>query len=230
MLTTSVSQNQHFNAYYLDNTLMIQFVISEFISTTQLAEKLKSLTDQYLQSKIKFDKASTQLYETLSILVGTRLDRKQLAFSRWTQGPLTKLKEFCEQYYRNGGVKNEVIESLHTHVYQAWIDALQNIEILNTMQIGLGKETLANVKQNFSNLFNSLNCLTKSIPQFLKDNIDNEYVIFFLLRKKEDLVHIYGVSFVNKLLKSRKVSQLVQSFTDRGFENILPLISTHIQK
>lgn len=230
MSTSSVSQNQHFNAYYLDNTLLVQFVISEFIITSLLVEKLKSLTDECLQSKIKLDKASAQVYETLSVLVGIKQYRKPAAFSRWTKGPLTKLKDYCEQYYRNSGAKNELVESMHSHAYQAWIGALQNMEILNSFQISISKVTLANVKQSLGILFTSLNSFSKSIPQFIKDNIDNEYVIFFLLRKKEELVHIYGASFVNKLLKVGKVPELVQSFTERGFENILSLISTTIQK
>lgn len=236
VLTSYESQNQHFNAYYHDNAILIQFIVSELVIAAPLIEKLKFLTDKCLKSKIKLNSTLDSLFHSLNTLVGTLSDHDKLAFSFWTKGPLTRLKEYSEQYYRNESKQNTKTKTLHLHVYTTWLCALNILEQLNALKIDpqQTKTTLATIKQAFDSLYNCLNDIVKLMPRIFSDYTTNEQVLFFLLRKKEQLTDIYGATFVNKLLKAKKktdlLSLLMQSFKEKGFENILSLITTDHQK
>jgi len=224
------SQAQHFRAYYHDNALLIQFVLTDFIKTALLAEQLKLLSIEYLESKDRLEEALDPLLLALNHLVGTLSEQEALTLSRWTKGPLTKLKEHCEHLYRNSPSQNVVIETLHSYVCKAWLHALHNLELINAMRIGLKPANikLTLVKQAFTQLHSALNSIAKLIPRVVEGYTENNYVLFYLYRSKDQLIRIYGASLVNKLLKiSKNIDKkpdLLHSFREKGFD-ILSLIN-----
>ena len=50
MLTQIQGPNHHFNAFYEDNSILIQFIVEEFIQSHQLIFRMKALIQEHLDS------------------------------------------------------------------------------------------------------------------------------------------------------------------------------------
>lgn len=212
------SQVHRFKAYYQDSDLLIQFVVSEFILLFEQTKEFKRWATDYLNPDLT--ETAHQLTNMLHEILGA-VPRSSIP--SWNRGPLTRLKEYTAQLYLNTQPANELVDSLNTYAYRSWINTLHCIESLHTAQHNPAKQPA--IKQALHNLQTSLNGITRLIPLVLRIFSDNDYVLLFLLRKKEPLVSIYGPSFVSKFLKTNKnvdkKAELLHSFKDKGFDLLL---------
>jgi hypothetical protein len=181
------------------------------------------------------DASTHLLFSTLNQLLGTTAsDHERSTVSRWTKGPLTKLKDYCEQLSRNDGFQNKKSLKLHHFVHQAWLSALRHLESVHSLKQSLNTpfahNSLLATKRTAQHLNTRLNQVAKQLPKVLESYCQDENVLFFLFRKKEILSHIFGPTFLTKLLKfsAKKRHHLFQlllhKYQQRGFDHLLPLI------
>lgn len=232
MLTKIKTNNPHFNTYYQDNSLLIQFVILEFMSTFNFASHIQSITDQCFESEKSLEQFIPTLSDYFHKLLGTFSDHDRPG-STWTKGPLTKLRNFCCQFSKNRKEENNLI--LYTSVHQTWISALHNLEILNaSMHSHSENINLLIIKRNLNYFFTRLNSISKHLPRVLTSFYDNENVMFFLFRKKDQLAEVYGPHFLKKLFKASvkqsthkqdTIQLLMQRYIKRGFGHMISTIN-----
>lgn len=233
MLTQIKGPSQHFNAYYLDNRLLIQFVVIKFLETHELVRQIRYLFDFNNSLNSALEQSIHPLYQKLSQLVDPVSDynREGQSSSQWTKRPLTKLKHYCEQFSINDCYRNKAGQILSRSAQQAWLSALQNLDLVRIFQQSIASpSTIASfisaIKQNLNRLNRHLNRVEKYLPYVLSSYEDNENVLFFLLRKKEDLMNIYGSDFMSKIFtrfdEKKAISELIsQRYKNRGFEHLL---------
>jgi hypothetical protein len=221
----------HFNAYYQDNFLLIQFIVTEFIHTHQLACEIKQISSHFLTVPYQ----PTQILETLSLkisqLMGNLSPREHFPFSQWVKSPLTQLKDHSEQFSRNTHHQNKSHVKFHLTVHQLWLAAIHLLELIRYLQ-----ESLQNaeekapyfllIKRAFQTFNTRFNQVTRLIPLILRVYIDNENVVYCLLRKRTQLNAIYGETFISKLLKKplapEKLLQLLLTrYQARGYDKFL---------
>lgn len=231
MLIKLKTSNQHFNTYYQDNPLLIQFIILEFLNTFHLAAKIQMSTNKCFESDQALIEASFLLSHYFHQLLGTFSEHR--SHSKGLKGPLTKLRHYAFHFSKNG--REEIHQILYNSTHQLWISALHNLEIFNTLMHGhQKKEKILIIKRNLAYFFSRVNSISKHIPRVLCTFHDNENVMFFLFRKKELLAEIYGPNFIKKIfkasLKKSGVKQdviqlLMQRYIKRGFGHLVSSIN-----
>ncbi len=230
MSTQIQGPNHHFKAFYKDDSLLIQFIIVEFIQTYQLALQIKTLVQEYIDSIQTSDHAYTSLFQKFGQLIGSL--SKQEYFSQWTQGSLTKLKEYCEQFSLNSKHQNESHIHLNRAVYQAWLTAMHHFELLNALKPNKAQKKaylLISFKRSCHHLQTRFNQVMRYIPRAMMTYWDNENVALCLLRKRTQLAAIYGADFLSKRFKwpiklDEMISLVIQRYQKRGFDPLLPMI------
>ncbi len=229
-----LSGSNHFNAYYHDNSLLIQFVVTEFVHTHQLSLQIRQWAHTQLQSSDMEESCIIPLLGYMSQLLGTMSHQDKLSITHWTKGPLTKLREYCEQFSRNELHRDKKGMLLHQYVQQAWLSALQNLDLLKQIQEPqfppLSASICQSVKRRLFQLDRQLKLIAQQLPRVVKSYHNNENVLFFLLRKSGLLSQVYGPYFMKDIFKAafKKeqdwISLLTHRYTERGFQHLLPFI------
>lgn len=228
--------SQHFNAFYDDNSLLVQFIVAEFILANQLTNQIRHLARLLFQSKYPLEQPVISLCQHFNQLLGIDASKGQHTALHWTCGPLTKLKGYCEQLTVNMQHQQKQSLTLYTHVHQAWLSAVRNYELLTILQqcvdISVSSSTLLTIKRSLHHLNQSLNHISKFMFRLLTLHKENENILFFLLRKKEILSQIYGSDFIHKIFKDFPHDELskrvLQKYHKRGFEHLLALANQSI--
>lgn len=236
MLIQIEGSHQHFNAYYQDNSLLIQFIIAEFVQAYQLTNQLKLLVQKHLEFIPTTDSAFPSLFQVLGQLVGglSPYAYLSLSISSWQKGSLTKLKEYCEQFLRNSQDTNKQFIYLHTAVHRAWLSALQNLEFLNNLQPTYEqaqKSTFFHLsfKRSFETLQIHFNQVIQRLPRLIQAYWNNENIVLCLLRKKVYLAEIYGPDFLATCFKwpmssDQLFHSLIQHYEAKGYEMLVSMI------
>jgi hypothetical protein len=219
---------QSFKAYYQDNSLLIQFVINEFLHVHEIIHHLKKCIDNHQSSLEKSDLSISSVLHFFNQLLGTHPQQEHITISKWIKGPLTKMKDYCEQFSKNHSLTTSHLK-LYEAVYQAWNAATHQTNTLKALQL----PQLNNPKFSFSTYFQRsfkqllklIEVVSKQIPKVTNLYWDNENVIYFLIRKKDRLIQIYGEEFTQKNFKSFAqqnilLPYLIQRYQQRGFQHL----------
>lgn len=234
MLAPNKKTSLHFNAYYYDNSILIQLVITEFITTYETICQIQGLIEEGLESVDTLDKVAKQLAILLQNLLGiSTFDHSNC---RWIKGSLTKLKNYCEQFSRNKEHRDENSVDLYTVVHQAWLGALHDLELLRPFfhidNLSMSHSIFLRLKQSLNQIDNRLNEIHKPLTRLIIPFQADENVMFFLLRKKEALSKIYGPNFMAKFFKENVKSQpdllqvLIKRYEHRGFEHLVHTVDS----
>lgn len=213
--------------------------------TNQIAIRWKQTSSApYIQGIS--NKHFEQLKSSISKLVGSSQDYMRI-FS-WTieDGILTKLKKNCGFFAQNSLNDDKNTHILHRYANNTWILCLRCLDIIRAIEHdALDVLSRAKPVEYYSNvLFQTLEKMTFSLQRLSRILIrllmnfkDDENVIFFLLRYKEQLDELYGPDSVIKLLQQmfpKGLQQaghfLLKKYADRGFDNLLPLIKAKISE
>jgi len=235
MLTEIRDPDSCFSPFYENNSLLIQFILEEFIESYQLVFQIKTLIQKRLNFNQTLDSLSSSLIHLLSQLIGSPPKHERYSFSRWTKGPLTKFKEYAEQFSRNSRHQNRMHIHLHISTRQAWVKAIHNLELLDYLYVNPCPPNpkavlfLIPLKHALKTLQVCFNQISRYIPRIVNAYWDDENILLFLLRKKALLAKIYGNDFLYQEFKwPIKGSELIQLLTERyqtrGFEALLPVI------
>ncbi|MFI0434283.1 MAG: hypothetical protein ACH350_00970 [Parachlamydiaceae bacterium] len=223
----------HFNSFHEDNAILIQFIVEKFIRTHHLTSQMKKLIEERVGSDAPLSPPA--LIQILSEMIGSPQQQEHPSISRWIEGPLTKFKEYCEQFSRNSSHENKCHVHLHMAAHQAWLMAVYNLELLNSLwtnpYIPHSRSSLfyLPIKRSFQTFQIRLNQVYRYIPRILHDFADNENVVYYLMRNQRALSEIYKEDFFHKQFKWSKKSSpaialLVSRYQTRGFEAIPPSI------
>jgi hypothetical protein len=206
----------------------------EFVQTYQLTLQIKTLIQEHLNST-QTPKDFLSLIKILGQLIGCPPQQERSSFSWWTKGSLTKLKEYCEQFSRNSFHQNKQHIHLHLAAHQAWLTAIHNLELLNSLYVNIYTQNpeaillILPLKRTFNTLHIRFNQVIRCIPRVMGDYWNDENVILCLLRKRAQFIEIYGSDFLYKRFKwpikiTELVQLLVQRYQARGFDTLLPTI------
>ena len=240
-MLAKISGPHHFSAYYEDNSLVIQFMMTELIHTYELTFQIKALMKEYFDSNQLFNHSFSSLNPLLEKLVGHSPQQNRSTISRWTLGSLTKLKDYCEQFSRNSSHQNKRYVKLHMAAHQAWLTGLHGLELLNSLSTKSAAQhsnidsLVQSVKRTFENLQVRFNQVIRHVPKAVQEFWNNENVMLYLLRKRIQLTDIYGDNFLDKRFKwpvknQEMVMILIQRYQERGFEALLSTIQNHLDK
>lgn len=233
-MATQFSEPDHnFKAYYKDNSLLIQFMMVEFLQTYHLTLKIKNLIQERLNSNLSSDSFYPSLIQLLGELLGYNSQQQPVSCSPWIKGSLIKLKDYSEQLSRNSLFQNKNHFNLYMAVQKAWLTAINNFEILNTLYLNAYRShtelmlSIAPLKRAFNTLQNRFNRVIRTIPRVMTKYWNNENVILCVFRKRAQFAEIYGCDFLNKEFKwpikvKDLLAFLVHRYRERGFENLLP--------
>lgn len=238
---TKIQDPDHFTTFYEDNSLLIQFIVVEFLHIHQLTFQIKTLIENQLNFTLDLDlnRFIPLLREMLAQLVGHHLPQQEKIslshLSHWTKGSLTKFKEYCERFSHNSYHQNRKHVHLHMAAHQVWLAAIEHMELLNSLQRNPYLQNVNTVlgvqpiKRTFQTLQTRFNQVSRTIPRVISAYWDNENVVLCLLRKRNQLTEIYGSDFLYKRfkwpMKMKEIFQLLRKrYQDRGFEGLLPTI------
>ena len=197
--------DHHFRAYYEDNSLLIQFMIVEFVQTAQLTARLNTLIQEHFESKQSSPPNLSNLKQILEQLIRYHPHHEPSSYSRWTKGSLTKLKEYCELFSSNSSYQNKEHVRLHMSAHQALLNAIHAQELLNSLTINPyipNSEDILNflpISRTLSSFQNKINRLIGLFPRLMKPFLNNENVILCMLRLRQPFIDIYGSDFIDKI-------------------------------
>lgn len=236
MPTQIRGSNHHFAPFYHDNSILIQFVIEEFIQVHQFISKINTLNQNNLDPINETNSCFESLIPLFKELIDGRDHQDSSFSSRWTRGSLTKLKEYCEQFSHNSLNTHKQTVYLHMAAHQMWLMAVHSFELLNSLHPHdcarqSGRHVIVHsLKRSFHRLMMRFNQLSRHLSRAIRDYGNNENVIYYLLRRKEWLADIYGQDFLYQYFKGTKkgfhlIDVLLNRYQARGFETLLPSLS-----
>lgn len=218
-----------------NNSLLVQFIVSEFIRLYRLHIQFNML----VQENLGLNRPEHTLYPSfihlLGQLVGSLLARDRSPFSHWSLGPLTKFKEYSEQLSRNSLHQNKLHHHLHILAHQAWLTVVHNLELLHSLDVRSTHTAppstlfLTPLQRISYHLSARLGQISKLLPRIASAYWGDESVALFLLRKNDLLKEIYGPDVLYKrfkcpLKKEELISFLADRYKARGFETLPPAI------
>jgi hypothetical protein len=219
---------QPFNYLHQSNSLMFQFIISEFINaSTQIgliAEKVPEThrgSMETLQNSLKALSGSLQEY---------------MRFISWNleEGILSKLKSYAALFAANAEILHSKHLQLEKYANQAWKVSLESLEVLRLIQEQRDDLSLyEDLYQRLSHLTAIFKKLGKLLAELILEFSLDENVLFFILRHKEKLDHIYGTGFVKKTFIKMYPDGIAEAeeyikrqYANRGFNHLLMVISS----
>lgn len=208
-------QLRNLSSYHHTDSLLIQFVLDEFLMTMQ---KASQLSETLLQPQPSSD-FDLRLKEVLLGLSGSEQDYGKLFSWVIHCGVLTKLKHNAT-LLMEGDRDDADLGKLHSIVTKAYTDC----------QAALHLPTIALCQKAIDTLGKLKPVIKKILVKFKED----ENVLFFVLRHQKSLNKVLGngwtKSFFTKLYPEGGLTYLKSRFETRGFNDLIPDITKHWQE
>lgn len=212
---------RHFNAYHQNDSLLFQFILSEFLEAFREIQMI--VLKQY---------AIEELTTGLKKLAGSPHEYMRLFPWNHNNGILAKLKNYCSLFSQNTYSKEKESIALQHYAEKAWVFCLETLDILYESTDG----STAHVNP-LNKAYNALQRISRVIARLLVQFRDDENVVFFVLRHHDQFDGLYGTKFVSRLFCRMYPKGLAETahflstkFGTRGFENILPIVKTKISE
>lgn len=241
----------HSNGYHQNNSLLFQFILSDLIQANRIVKETNQLANRWKQTTAApfVQQAGNKLFHMLkasiSKLVGSSQDYMRIFSWSIENGILAKLKNNCGFFAENSSSEDKNALILQRYANNTWLLCLRCLDIMRAIEHDALVDVLSKAKPlgTYSNiLFQTLEKMTLSLQRFSRILIrlllafkEDENVVFFLLRSKEEVEGLYGPDSVLKLLQQmypRGLQEaghfLLKKYASRGFDNLLPLISSKI--
>lgn len=229
---------RHVNAHHLSSSLLFQFILADFIEAFGDIQVLDQL---YHQKPISIPDHPYQIYnlETtsqveniLKKLVGSQKNDTRLIAWNFREGILTRLKTHCSFFSQNADNDEKELMAMQHYVDKVWQHCMQAMDVLSESP---DKRSL--LYASLEKASGAMHRFAKLIARVIQQFRDDENVVFFLLRHKHQIDKLYGRRYINKLLCRmypkglREVRHfLINKYTERHFEHLLPTISTMISE
>ncbi len=205
-----------FNTYFASDSLLFQFVLHEFLRTLGEVYKLECVVSDEDTPEAIHDKLTDYLLK----LAGTEQEYVRIFTWIYDAGVLTKLKNSVDLLSQKAPVEDSEMRSLHLVVHKAWLECLHSIDLYRNQELkALKPQVLKAMK------------LIRKIPPALKKVLsryeEDENVIYFLIRHKNQFDHIIGPDFLKDILHKNSIPFLIERYRMRGFDKLIPEIEAH---
>ncbi|MCE5318578.1 MAG: hypothetical protein LLG04_14600 [Parachlamydia sp.] len=227
------SLHPHLNSYHHNESLLFQFILSEFLAIHAELAPLRKLTTPP-RSTAQCDAILTPVVK----LAGASFDTMRLFVWNQETGLLSKFKNYCGLYaqHRSEQPANKHVQVLHQNANQAWLYCMHCLDLLHTLKDkGINAKTGESLCKTNAKLLNCLNRIMKALVPLLGDFTGDENVLFFIVRHSSALDAIFGERFTALTLSTMDPkglagveNLLTGQYTKRGFDHLLPLIKTQI--
>lgn len=222
------NSTQHFSAYFLDNRLLIQFIVAEFLTVYSQAYYLRQQSHLLASSPLLFDELLPQLTHSITMLQGIPHENSRPWSCQWRTGSLTKLKKYCEQLSVNSFHQNKVHFQMHKHVYRAWICCLHCFEMVKVSQppptpyTSTFRPILATpLHHSLVSMNGSLASASKLLLKALRQFDNDEIVLSFLQKRQHELCAIYGPDVFSNFVSPKKIDLLKKFKLNRAQESLV---------
>ena len=185
------------------------------------------------------------LKASISKLVGSSQDYMRIFSWSIENGILAKLKNNCDFFAQNSCSEDKNALILQRYANNTWLLCLRCLDIMRAIEHEVLVDALSKAKPlgYYANiLFQTLEKMNLSLQRFSRILLrlllafkEDENVVYFLLRSKDELDALYGPDSVRKLLEQmypRGLQEaghfLLKKYASRGFENLLPIIAAKI--
>lgn len=205
-----------FNTYFASDSLLFQFVLHEFLRTLGEVYKLECVVSDEDTPEAIHGKLTDYLLK----LAGTEQEYVRIFTWIYDAGVLTKLKNSVDLLSQKATVEDSEMRSLHLVVHKAWLECLHSIDLYRNQELkALKPQVLKAMK------------LIRKIPAALKKVLarydEDENVIYYLIRHKNQFDHIIGPDFLKDVLNKDSISFLIERYRMRGFDKLIPEIEAH---
>lgn len=204
-------------AFHRDKHLLLQFIIQE---TLLLIPKLKALEETISDKK---NPQSAEIITFLRPLLGGIDDHLPPFTLPHTDGHLAKLKGYTSLLLQDIAIKVQVYSLMDQLTNDAWIFCVKSYDCLQ-----------ADPKRIFRPLWKMIytcKLFLKTLPVGIKAFLQDENVLFFIVRHQKELDAAYGPEFTEKLISSSFSNGLpsaklllLKRYQERGFHHLLPVI------
>lgn len=236
MLQRTNEITPYFSPFYENNTVLLQLILDEFITSWHLISQMHLLAEKKQNStsmpSLRF------LHSFIDIshqLIGTTPFRERFSSLHKERGSLTKCKEYCEQLSKNSSHQNKRHFRMQIAVYETWGMAMRNFESF--------QQTLANPHRkkekptaSIRSIFTSVSRLSlrfyqigQSMGRVLSEYKDNENLMLFLFHRKNEWAKICSIDFFSKHCmteesRARVMQWIHKRYHDRGFTTLPRLV------
>lgn len=221
---------QSYNAYHHNNSLMFQFILTEFIHASRELMHFDNLSSDAEITQIQ------HLQLPIRILAGCHKDHSRYFALNQENGIFPRLKAYSAILIHNGEAHDKSLLALNHQITKAWLLCIESLDAFSLLQAHpLEKDYLTALHRLLKKLMTSTLKLRKLIAEIILSFNADENVLFFVLRHKEQLDKIYGAGFVKKIFRKMypdglaKADQFLRHrYTNRGFENLAVVITSKI--
>lgn len=243
----------HLSGYHQNNSLLFQFILSELVRSYRVVQEMnehaKELSQSFLQPLLKkrSDGFLLAIKECINKLVGSSQEYYSIFFCHQEEGFLAKLKYNSVFFSQNCGEEDKEALGLHRYAHRAWLLCLRSLDAIREIEHEILIDHLRQTKatdsdyqpllQTLQKINGSMHRIARLVVKLLLRFRDDENVVFFLLRYKEQFDEFFGKHFVFKLFSQmfpKGVQEanrfLLKKYTSRGFENLLPIIASKISE
>lgn len=228
---------RHVDAYHLNASLLFQFILADFISAFEAIQTLDTICHRKPISLPEHayehhQEIPQQIEKILYKLIGAKRDEMRLFSWNFNEGILTRLKSYCSLFSQNADSDEKELMAMLHYADKVMQYCLQGVNALHESPdkrtpLFAALEKASNAMHRFAKL------IARVIHQFR----DDENVIFFVLRHKQQIDKLYGRRFTFKLLcriypKGLREARLflTKRYMERCFDNLPPIISTMISE
>lgn len=231
--------------YHQTDFLLLQFILSEFITSfheikhlhflfmnlsflIQTEANKKKIEDEFKKIKVATEKLSGGSHHQMKL------------FAWHETGLLNKLNHYCALFTKHLVNEFMPVQKIYKHANKSLLYCIELHEIvyeLQTKGLDVIRQNLQLLKNIEKKIYNRMQRFAKNLPSIIKKFSDNENVIFFILRHKEDFEKLFDESFVLNLIKvnythglSDVKQMLLKNYSERGFHQLLPIIIEKFQQ
>lgn len=235
----------HFNTYHHSNSLLIQFIINEYLQAYRevkaIHRQAAALKPDNSRSRVKRPAADYHaITQSIIMLSGSTQHYMRLFSWNADAGILGKLKNYCAFFSHNTDYEDKTLLAMHRHADKAWILCMQSMDIIGAMHEAAPKASAAHQEELYT-ILEKINACMRNFARLISEVClqfsDDENVVFFILRHHEQLDAVIGPGYVSKLLRKmypkgiqEAARFLIKRYTGRGFANLLPAISSKISE
>lgn len=208
---------RHLNAFHHSVPLIFQFFLAELIQACGQFQNICTLITE--------EQFNHSLFALLARFCGQSPDHRQLVYWSTDSSRLSKLHQFASLLSSRSN--SEQLPLLEKSTQKAW---LLGIRLLTALE-----------EQKISNLDTILNKLRRAMKQITKEAVkiftifqDDENVLYFVLRHRDQLDAIYEKNFTVQLFATlfpeglHKAEKLItERYTSRGFNRLADRIRHH---
>lgn len=228
----------HLNTIHCSESLLLQFVLSEFLSVYGAAKELHAAVG-LLRCEGGFEAGNFEgVVGLLGVLVGRSQEAMRLFSWGEERGYLQKLGSYLTLIYKADSAAVEGEKALHREVSKSLLHGVELHEVVCAIAErgeGLSLEKLEEVASRERKFFAQIERCAALIPQLVAAFPFDENLLFFLLRHKEKIDCLFSSGYTRDLIcavteKSCEELQMVvkERYRERGFHFLLPLITKKI--